>query len=206
MFFTPLALLSLLTCDSNSTHEYSAEGKPVLTINELNTSFTLYRRPNTSSWSPELTEEDIAQAAVLSTFLSSPRKILKVGSNIVAKLAPDLDMTEVESMTFIRQYTTIPVPKVLNAYEKAGCLYILMEFVEGDMLEQAWPNLSSSQRSVIMSELKDYIRQMRQIANHLQIIHSVKSTQQIYFIHPIQLHRRRSDLKPSLHLMQSRTQ
>jgi hypothetical protein len=32
----------------------------------------------------------------------------------------DLDMTEVDSMGFIRSHTTIPLPKILNAYEKEG--------------------------------------------------------------------------------------
>ena len=72
-------------------------------------------------------------------------------------------MTEVENMAFIRNHTTIPVPKVLNAYERKGCRYILMEFVEGQMLDKAWPNLAPSEQSIILSQLKDYIRQMRQI-------------------------------------------
>jgi hypothetical protein len=81
----------------------------------------------------------------------------------VVKLGPKLDITEAESMRFIRDHTALPVPQVLNAYEKDGYGYILMEFVEGDLLQKIWPSLSSSEKTVILTELKDYIRQMRQI-------------------------------------------
>jgi aminoglycoside phosphotransferase (APT) family kinase protein len=67
-------------------------------------------------------------------------------------------------MKFIRDNTTMPVPKVLSAYEKEGCRYILMEYIEGEVLERAWPNLSSSERGLFISQLQSYVREMRQIA------------------------------------------
>jgi len=87
----------------------------------------------------------------LASFLSSPRKVLKVGPNIVAKLGPDLDMIEVENIAFIRNYTTILVPKVLNAYERKGCRYIIIEFIKGQMLDKAWPYLAPLKQSIILS-------------------------------------------------------
>jgi len=111
----------------------------------------------------KITEDDIAQAVILHSLPGSDRKVVKVDSKTVAKLGPGLDITEAESMRFIRNHTALPVPQVLDAYEKDGYGYILMEFVEGDLLEKIWPNLSSSEKMVILTELNNYIFQMRQI-------------------------------------------
>ncbi|KAF1960775.1 hypothetical protein CC80DRAFT_580502 [Byssothecium circinans] len=63
-----------------------------------------------------LTDDEIEHADVLASSLSS-RKVIRVGS-VVAKLDHDLDLMEAENMKFIREHTDIPVPKVLNCYEK----------------------------------------------------------------------------------------
>jgi aminoglycoside phosphotransferase len=112
----------------------------------------------------EITANDIAKAIVLRGSSNSARKVVRVGSNILAKFGPDLNIAEAESMRFIHKHTSIPVPQVLNAYEKDGCRYILMKFVEGELLEKLWPKLSCSERDLILSELKYCIHQMRQIA------------------------------------------
>jgi hypothetical protein len=52
---------------------------------------------------------------------------------------------------------------VLNAYERKDYRYIIMEFIKGQMLDRAWPYLAPLEQSIISSQLKDYMRQMRQI-------------------------------------------
>jgi hypothetical protein len=111
----------------------------------------------------DVTAHDIAKGVILHRFPGSVRKIVKIDSNKVVKLGPDINMAEAESMKFIQNNTTIPVPRVLKAYTKEGCGYILMEFVEGELLEKVWPKLLSDERRVILAELKECIRQMRQI-------------------------------------------
>lgn len=110
---------------------------------------------------PVLTDDEIEYADVLASSISS-RKVIRVGS-VVAKLARNLDLTEAENLKFIREHTDIPVPKVLNCYKKDGIGYILMDFIEGEMLNNAWPKLSPEAKNTILTELSDYIRQMRQI-------------------------------------------
>ncbi|KAH0537198.1 hypothetical protein FGG08_005976 [Glutinoglossum americanum] len=113
---------------------------------------------------PGITDDDIAQAVVLSSFLGSPRKVVKVGSDMVAKLGPGLDLIEGEAMRFIRSHTGIPMPKVLDVFEKDGCGYILMEYVGGGRPDEVWHNLSADEQETIVSELSGYISQVGQIA------------------------------------------
>lgn len=44
---------------------------------------------------------------------------------MVAKFGPEVNLAEAESMTFIRENTTIPVPEILEAYVQDGDNYII---------------------------------------------------------------------------------
>lgn len=110
----------------------------------------------------EVSQDDLSRAEPLFLSEHSSRRILKLESMVV-KCGADLDISEIASMSFIQRHTTIPVPKILNAYENEGCKYILMEYIEGEKLSTAWPQLSPSERSCIGSELRDILRQIRNI-------------------------------------------
>lgn len=81
------------------------------------------RHLDNEEWSQrdlEMTEDQLSQAEVLSASKHSKKKVLKVNSNTAVKLAPNLEMTKIDNIGFIHSYTTIPVPKILNVYEKEG--------------------------------------------------------------------------------------
>jgi tRNA A-37 threonylcarbamoyl transferase component Bud32 len=60
---------------------------------------------------------------------------------------------EAMALGFIKANTTIPVPNVVSSdWDR-----ITMEYVEGQTLEQAWPVLTSEERSNIVVELRGYI-------------------------------------------------
>ena len=111
----------------------------------------------------ELSANDIAEATVLQSFRGNPRKVLQISTDVVAKLGPGLDLVEAETMRYVRQHTSIPVPRVLGAYEKEGCRHILMEFIDGDMLHSVWETLPPQERSTIAKELGAYVREMRRL-------------------------------------------
>jgi hypothetical protein len=48
------------------------------------------------------------------------RKVLRIGANLVVKLGPKVILAEAEAVMYIRNNTTIPVPKILDAYSKDG--------------------------------------------------------------------------------------
>ncbi|KAK1765369.1 hypothetical protein QBC33DRAFT_612652 [Phialemonium atrogriseum] len=104
----------------------------------------------------EVTDDQLSQAEVLSASKHSKKKVLKIDSETVVKLAPDLDMDEVDNLEFIHSRTTIPVPKMLSAYEKEGCQYI--------------------DRESICSELREYLSQMRNIPPPKDLIGSVSGS------------------------------
>ncbi|KAJ4306559.1 hypothetical protein N0V88_001363 [Collariella sp. IMI 366227] len=60
-------------------------------------------------------------------------------------------------MRFIKENTTIPVPEVISSdFDR-----VTMEYVEGQTLRQAWPVLTTEERTNILIELRGYIAQLR---------------------------------------------
>jgi hypothetical protein len=76
--------------------------------------------------------------------------VYKIDNSTIAKFGDYVRFTEAEAMRFVRQHTDVPVPEVFDAYrdEATGHVCIVMEFVEGDKLEDAWALLSKSQKGM----------------------------------------------------------
>ena len=62
-------------------------------------------------------------------------------------------------MRYVRENTTIPVPRV----HATTAATITMDYIEGTTLEKAWNELSDDERAAISDQLRDYIGQLRSI-------------------------------------------
>ncbi|EFX05626.1 hypothetical protein CMQ_3695 [Grosmannia clavigera kw1407] len=67
---------------------------------------------------------------------------------------------EASAIRFIKIYTIIFVPAVISSY----CDHITLEYVEGQMLRQAWPVLTTDQRANIIIQLRGYIAQLQALS------------------------------------------
>lgn len=73
--------------------------------------------------------------------------VYKVDPKTIVKTGSCVRKSEAETMRFVRNRTTIPVPEVHNAYmdEKSrGC--IVMEFIPGDNLDKAWDGYTDAEK------------------------------------------------------------
>ncbi|KAK9418737.1 putative Kinase-like domain-containing protein [Seiridium unicorne] len=66
-------------------------------------------------------------------------------------------------MQFVSENTSIPVPKVLCAFEHAGRTYIVMERVSGQSLAQGWVGRSKASKAHIHEQLRSIVLQLRSI-------------------------------------------
>jgi len=116
-------------------------------------------------------------------FKLSPTLAVKCGvPTLAVKCGVKIEFKEAQNMLFIEQHTTIPVPKVYAAYsckvlDSSGnppppsskpeddpvCTYIFMELVVGTTLDKIWDRWDEVTRLNVQNELKDYVRQMRDI-------------------------------------------
>jgi aminoglycoside phosphotransferase (APT) family kinase protein len=66
-------------------------------------------------------------------------------------------------MTFVRQHTTIPVPKVYSAFEYKGRVYIIMQRIDGHMVGRNWYFRTEESKLRILSQLKSMVEQLRKL-------------------------------------------
>ncbi|KAL6871292.1 kinase-like protein [Trichoderma novae-zelandiae] len=90
------------------------------------------------------------------------RKVINIGDVLVRKRGYNLRPCEAETLTFIAEKTTIPVPKVQDTDWQDGRLScIVMDFVPGKPLDKIWGVLTHEQKLSIAKELNGFVAQLR---------------------------------------------
>jgi aminoglycoside phosphotransferase (APT) family kinase protein len=91
------------------------------------------------------------------------RTVIRVGNNLVVK-SGNIRSHEAETLRFIATNTTIPVPKVHDIHWEDGkVVAIVMDYMPGKRLDEAWDTLDLDQKLSIASELHSYINQLRDL-------------------------------------------
>lgn len=93
------------------------------------------------------------------------RKVVRIGSHLVVKYGHTVEEIEAETMIFVKENTSIPVPRVFAVFRSKhnDMLYIIMEYIQGSTLLEKWPNLCESQKAKILSQLKNHLDLLRQL-------------------------------------------
>lgn len=94
---------------------------------------------------------------------SASSHVVRIGFGQILKLK--CDPAEVQAMEYIRQHTSIPVPKVFKIYKQKGVDSegIIMQYVGGETLEAAWPKMTKATKQAVVKEVAGYVEQMRQL-------------------------------------------
>ncbi|KAG6812522.1 hypothetical protein H0H92_002413 [Tricholoma furcatifolium] len=70
---------------------------------------------------------------------------------------------EADTLRYIRQHTSIPVPRVIASAVYGKYAYTLMQRIEGERLDIVWPYLDAQQRSHVASQLLDFVTQLKRL-------------------------------------------
>lgn len=86
-----------------------------------------------------------------------------ITSDIVIKTLGDVRLEEAATMKFIAEKTSIPVPKVLSAFERKGQVFIVMERIQGTPLSAVFnaPSTSDEMRSTFLDQLREILKELR---------------------------------------------
>ncbi|OQE22244.1 hypothetical protein PENFLA_c013G05316 [Penicillium flavigenum] len=96
----------------------------------------------------------------------SGRTVVRLGNNLVVK-SGHLRPQEGSTLRFIAENTTIPVPKVHDIRcEDGKPVALVMDYMPGKRLDEAWDTLDSSQKLSIADELHSYVNQLRELKGH----------------------------------------
>ncbi|KAI5860733.1 kinase-like protein [Durotheca rogersii] len=122
---------------------------------------------------PTRTEIEAATAAFLSIFDPSARRTVLVKNKFVVKYGPAVFENEGHALIFLEKFTQIPTPRLYAMYWESDKLFIIMEFISGQGLDDVWPHISEEEKSPIVSQL-------RQILDHVRALPSLGIASGVY--------------------------
>ena len=85
----------------------------------------------------------------------SPR-VHRVSHSLLAKRA---EPSERASMDYVREHTTIPIPRI----HRPDMSTLLMDLIDGDMLYECWDRMSIFMQFRIACTLRLYVKQLRSL-------------------------------------------
>ena len=88
-------------------------------------------------------------------------RLVRIGRHRIVKENPYLRLAEARAMEFVAENTSIPVPRVLDIFTVDKRLNIVMEYIDAPSLDTVWPDMSLERRELIVTQLKDFIIQLR---------------------------------------------
>jgi Phosphotransferase enzyme family len=96
----------------------------------------------------------------------SSSRAIPIGFGKIIKLR--CNPAEVESIEYIRQHTSIPVPKIFRVYKyklkgMGDCEDVIMQYVDGETLAAAWDKMTKASKEAVCKELAGYVEQMRKL-------------------------------------------
>jgi len=87
--------------------------------------------------------------------------VLFLTSTICVKYGDSVDLAEAASMEFVRQHTSVPVPKVHCAFKHQGQTYIVMERIQGQKLAVGWLERSEESKLHLLAQLRSLVDEIR---------------------------------------------
>ncbi|KAM0415782.1 hypothetical protein ACHAPT_013243 [Fusarium lateritium] len=94
-------------------------------------------------------------------------RVVRVHERFVIKFGVDVQPTEAQSMLYVAESTTVPVPKVYAIYQSRDkqriVTYIVMQHVQGITLLNLWGSLDEARKTSIAKTLRTYFDQLRQL-------------------------------------------
>ncbi|CAD6448886.1 52d7650b-8f7d-4f5f-884c-8fb39cf70e0e [Sclerotinia trifoliorum] len=89
--------------------------------------------------------------------------ILSISRGICVKYGEFRTLAEASAMKFIRENTSIPVPKIYCSFVHKGTTYIVMERIRGSPLVHGWVHRTPESKAKILSQIREMAAEMRKL-------------------------------------------
>jgi len=93
------------------------------------------------------------------------RGVWSIGTDFVLKERPaDPPTYEAANTQFLQAHTSIPIPKIAKDWvDKDGRQFLMVDRVEGENLQSAWPMLSQDAKIRIAGQTANFLQQLRSL-------------------------------------------
>ncbi|KAF2208991.1 hypothetical protein CERZMDRAFT_100978 [Cercospora zeae-maydis SCOH1-5] len=123
------------------------------------------QRRGTSLWQGQLIAVlvSILNNKYVGRCFKSSGNVIFVSSRLCIKSKAGTSVSEASAMNFVRQNTSIPVPKVYFACEYKGRAYIVMQKMKGASLANTWDSRSEDSKQRVIQQLTTIVNDLRRI-------------------------------------------
>ncbi len=98
---------------------------------------------------------------------STGSRLLQVQQRFLVNFGVHVHPIEGSTMLYVAKFTTVPIPKVYAIYqcqeEQRIITYMLMQYIPGTTLLDAWGSLDRARKTAIALTLRTYFDQLRQL-------------------------------------------
>lgn len=93
------------------------------------------------------------------------RTVVGIGVHFVVKYGVQVNLLEGETILFLEQTTTIPLPRIYALFQSPdkSITYIIMERIRGPSLGSEWPKMDEKSKETVSSKLQMILEEMRQL-------------------------------------------
>jgi tRNA A-37 threonylcarbamoyl transferase component Bud32 len=105
----------------------------------------------------ECSEEILVERLGAKVVITPPCFVVKYGSGV--------NLEEGRTMIFVKEYTTVPVPRVYALFidPKTGKKYIIMERIHGNSLADEWSSLDGREKKNLGLQIREHLQSLRHI-------------------------------------------
>lgn len=124
-------------------------------------------------WSQVTRSEIIEAIKVAPQVSSSPESppLARISKTAIVKYGHRIHPYEARTMQHITKHTTIRSPAVLDAWEETSnpdnedtrIGYIVMDFIEGDLLHEVWDTSDAAGQQTLLQQLHGYMQQLHSL-------------------------------------------
>ncbi|KAI0364573.1 kinase-like protein [Pilatotrama ljubarskyi] len=92
-------------------------------------------------------------------------RVNRLTSRLVLKEAHTVSTrAEAEALSIVAAHTSIPVPRLRYHWEEDEEGYLIMDYVEGEILQRVWRSLTDAQRLSVMRRLAGFVGELRSLS------------------------------------------
>ena len=110
---------------------------------------------------------DIRASTIILSPPDASTRVVRVHDRFAVKYGRTVSRLEAENLEFLSQSSDIPIPKYHGTLVEpgTGIIFIVTEYIDGQLLKDAWPSLSASEKQDVENQLRHFLQQLRQLGD-----------------------------------------
>ncbi len=90
---------------------------------------------------------------------------VRISPGLMVKRGTGVKLEEADNLEYVRNNSSVPVPKVHCAFTRRGCRYIVMDYIHGQTLWSWWHTASAESKKRVRRQLAGHMSNLQSVPN-----------------------------------------